>query len=173
MGEEKTRPRCFSGTISVAHCPRGTVHRLREPDLGCPCVLCPLFCLVTHSFHKIILYTGENWAWPWEIFIRNGLKIVLFILSGVGAGMGKGRGGGRSGCLIPIMSFLKAHFGRVDQDQKSLSENDRLGSPCLFTVTVIFQLRSLDQHWHQRLTQKLWASVFSHALRVGLMHSEV
>lgn len=30
------------------------------------------------------------------------------------------------------MSFLKAHFGRVDQHLKSPSENDRLGSPCLF-----------------------------------------
>lgn len=141
----------------------------------CSCTLCPLFCVVTRSFPKIILYTGEDWTRPWEILIRNGLKIVVFILSGgVGACVGKGRGGGgRNGCLISIMSFLKAHFGRVDQHLKSPSENDRLGSPCLFTVTVIFQSWSLDQPWHQRLTQKLWASVFPHALRVGLMRTEV
>lgn len=167
----------FSGTISVAHCHRGTVHQLREQDWGapehCSCMLCPLFCIVTHSFLKIVLYTGENWMQPWEILIRNGLKIVLCILSGVGARMGKGREGGTNGCLIPSMSFLKAHFGRVDQDLKSPSENDRLGSPCLFTVTVIFQLWSLNQHWQQQLTQKLWASVFFLALRVGLVHTEV
>lgn len=41
-----------------------------------PALLCPLFCTVTHSFCKIILFTGENWTWCWVIFIRNGLIVV-------------------------------------------------------------------------------------------------
>lgn len=94
----------------------GTVHQLRDLDPGAPerssCTAMSSVLQHNSLFCKIILYTGENWTQPWEIFIRNGLVIVIpLIPSSMGVCMGQGRGGGQDGCYIPIRSFLRAHFG--------------------------------------------------------------
>lgn len=77
------------------------MHQLSDLDLGVlsalPAPMCPLFCSITHSFCKIILYTGENQTQSWEIFIWSGLIIVL-IDGSMGVCMRPERVRGRDGC---------------------------------------------------------------------------
>ena len=153
MSEEKTRSQRFPGTVPMAcschwglrDCAPGQRIGPGEPLSALPALPWPLFCTVTRSFCEIILYTAENWTQLWEIFIRNGLIVVLFIHSSMAVCMGKGRGG----MTVSFLSwgFLRAQFEGwkgMNQDLKLPQWEWQTGQPLPIYCDSDFQVWSLD-----------------------------